>query len=105
MSLNHLDFAAEFARLAAEDRPDSAVVLGGVKVRLVRVVGGREGRWDSHAGSTETAIVWTGDFAVEFRDGTVRLGPGQCCVVPVGAEHRGSSKNGAEVILFTDAAG
>lgn len=70
-------------------------MLGGVKVRLVRVAGGGEGRWDSHAATTETAIVWRGDFADEFLDGTVALGPGQRCVVPVGAEHCGTSKGGA----------
>lgn len=105
MSLNHLDFAREFARLAAEGQRESATELGGVKVRLVRVAGGGEGRWDSHADTAETAIVWSGDFSVEFRDGTVALGPGQCCVVPVGAEHRGTSKGGAEIVLFTAAAG
>jgi mannose-6-phosphate isomerase-like protein (cupin superfamily) len=28
------------------------------------------------------------------------LTAGQCCVVPVGAEHRGTSPTGAEVVLF-----
>lgn len=98
-----LDFAAEFARLAEAGLSESTTELGGVAVRLVRVVGGGEGRWDSHDGTTETAVVWGGDFAVEFRDRTLRLGPGQCCVVPVGAQHRGTSKGGAEVVLFTAA--
>ena len=99
------DFATEFDRLAQEDERESTTVLGGVAVRLVRVAGGGEGRWDSHATTTETAIVWGGDLKVEFRDRTLQLGPGQCCVVPVGAEHRGTSKDGAQVILFTAVAG
>ncbi len=105
MGMGHLDFAQEFARLAGEGQRESTTELGGIKIRLVRVAGGGEGRWDSHAGSAETAIVWSGDFSVEFRDGTVKLGPGQCCVVPAGAEHRGTSKGGAEIVLFTDARG
>jgi mannose-6-phosphate isomerase-like protein (cupin superfamily) len=40
------------------------------------------------------------DFTVEYRDRTLQLGPGQCCVVPVGAEHRAASRAGAEIILF-----
>jgi mannose-6-phosphate isomerase-like protein (cupin superfamily) len=99
-----LDFAAEFSRLAREGQPESTTELGGVAVRLVRVVGGGEGRWDSHRGTAETAIVWSGDFAVEFRERTIEMRPGQCCVVPVGTEHRGTSKNGAEIILFTTVA-
>ena len=38
-----LDFAAEFLRLAAEGAPESTTELGGVAVRLVRVMGGGEG--------------------------------------------------------------
>lgn len=103
MNENGLDFASEFDRLAKADQRESTTVLGGVAVRLVRVAVGGDGRWDSHSDTTETAIVWSGDFKVEFRDRTLQLTPGQCCVVPVGAEHRGTSDSGAEVILFTAA--
>lgn len=103
MAPGQVDFAAEFGRLAAADERETTSILGGVAVRLVRVAGGSEGRWDSHPSTAETAICWSGDFSVEFRDGTVILGPGQCCVVPAGAEHRGISKGGAEVVLFTAA--
>ncbi|HJS85436.1 MAG TPA: cupin domain-containing protein [Acetobacteraceae bacterium] len=100
MTTDPIDFAAVFARLAAEGCREETTHLGGVDVRLVRVAGGGEGRWDHHDHSTETVVVWSGDFTVEFRDRTLRLGPGQCCVVPVNAEHRGTSRNGAEVVLF-----
>ena len=103
MAQGQLDFAAEFARLAAAGERESSRVMGGVTVRLVRVPGGGEGRWDSHSGTPETAICWSGDFTVTFRDGAVALGPGGCCVVPAGAEHHGTSKGGAEVVLFTGA--
>lgn len=103
MSAGRLDFSEEFRRLADAGEREITTTLGGVNVRLVRVAGGGEGRWDSHDHSAETVIVWSGDFAVEFRDRTLNLGPGQCCVVPVDAEHRGTSAGGAEVILFTDA--
>ena len=97
----HIDFAAAFARLAAADAIEETNTLGGMNVRMVRVAGGGPGRWDSHSHSAETAIVWSGDFSVEFRNGTVSLTAGQCCVVPVNAEHRGTSQTGAEVILLT----
>ena len=97
------DFAEIFARLARDGQSEETALLGGVNVRTVRVKGGGEGRWDHHAQTTETVIVWSGDFTVEFRDQTLQLSRGQCCVVPVGAEHRGTSKAGAEVILFQQA--
>ena len=100
MTPGPIDFAATFARLAAEDLREETTRIGSVDVRLVRVAGGGEGRWDHHGHSAETVVVWGGDFTVEFRDHTLRLGPGQCCVVPVNAEHRGTSQAGAEVVLF-----
>ena len=98
-----IDFAEVFGRLARDGRTEEATQLGGVNVRLVRVKGGGEGRWDHHDRTTETVVVWSGDFSVEFRDHTLHLSSGQCCVVPVGAEHRGTSKAGAEVILLQQA--
>ena len=100
-----LDFAATFSDLAREAERESTTELGGVNVRLVRVAGGGEGRWDSHEHTSETVVVWSGDFSVEFRDRTLSLGPGQCCVVPVATDHRGTSRGGAEIILFTNVAG
>ena len=98
-----IDFAEIFGRLARDGQKEETTQLGGVNVRLVRVAGGGEGQWGSHDDTTETVAVWSGDFNVEFRDQMLRLTPGQCCVVPVGAEHRGTSVAGAEVILFQQA--
>ncbi len=98
------DFAETFARLARDGEKEITTTLGGVNVRLVRVPGGGEGRWDTHTGTPETVIVWSGDFTVDFRDSTLVLAPGQCCVVPAGAEHRGTSEAGAEIVLFQQAA-
>ncbi len=97
------DFAEVFSRLNREGCSEETMQLGGVNVRLVRVMGGGEGRWDRHDRTAETVVVWSGDFTVEFRDHTLHLSSGQCCVVPIGAEHRGTSGAGADVILFQQA--
>lgn len=97
------DFAEAFARLAGDGGVEETTNLGGVNVRLVRVPGGGPGSWGSHDATTEIVIVWTGDFTVDFRDHSRTLASGQCCVVPVGAEHRGTSMAGAEVVLFQQA--
>lgn len=101
MDGGQVDFAAVFAGLAARGEREATEALGGVNVRMVRVPAAAEGRWDSHSHTAETVVVWSGEFKVEFRDRTLMLTKGQCCVVPVGAEHRGTSPTGAEVVLFT----
>ncbi len=103
MTEGSTDFPATFARLAASGAREETAVLGGVSVRLVRVAGGGAGSWGSHADTAETVVVWSGDFLVELRDRTLELAAGQCCVVPAGAEHRGTSRGGAEVVLFQQA--
>lgn len=95
-----MDFGAVFERLAAAGERQHHAVLGGVDVRLVRVEGGAPGRWDRHDDTTETVIVWGGTFDVAFRGHAVSLRAGQCCVVPLGAEHCGTSPTGADVVLF-----
>jgi len=104
MNTGPTDFVEVFVRLQATGGREETAALGGMKIRTIRVAGGGEGRWDSHAHTSETVVVWSGNFTVEFRDHILALGTGQCCMVPVGAEHRGTSPAGAEVILFTQAA-
>ena len=98
-----IDLTEAFSRLERESRTEETTLLGGVSARLVRVAGGGEGRWDHHDQTTETVLVWRGDFTVEFRDHSLSLSAGQCCVVPTGSEHRGTSKSGAEIVLFQQA--
>ena len=95
-----VDFAETFARLARSGETEQTTRAGGVATRLVRVPGGGTGTWGSHGDTAETVIVWSGDFTVTFRDGAVALGPGLSCIVPAGAEHHGTSRTGANVILF-----
>ena len=99
-----IDFARVFARLAAVGISEETTTVGGMNIRTVRVPGGGPGQWDSHAHTIETVVVWSGTFQVEFSDRTLLLSAGQCCVVPMGTEHRGTSPTGAEVTLFTQSA-
>ena len=97
------DFGAVFERLAREQRREETVEPGGVNVRMVRVAAGGEGRWDRHEHGAETVVVWSGASTVESSDHTLTPSAGQCCVVPIGAEHRGTSRDGTQVVLFQQA--
>lgn len=66
----------------------------------MRVTNGALGRWDSDDDTSETAVTWSGACDVAFRERTISLGPGQCYVVPLGADQWGTSPTEAEVILF-----
>lgn len=100
MTSDAIDFDTTFDRLRASGERECTTPMGGVNVRLVRVAAGGEGRWDRHDDGPETVVVRAGTFQVEFRDRTLTLTAGQCCVVPSEAEHRGTSTTGADVVLF-----
>lgn len=64
-----------------------------------RVVGGFNGHdlmvvklkgqfsWHKHDDTDDFFLVLKGEIVIRLRDGDVRLGPGEMCVVPRGVEH------------------
>ena len=95
-----IDFAKAFAP-PPQDAPAASYVMGGQSVRLLRFDG--TGSWHKHDTASETVIVWSGTFDVEYRDRTVSLRQGQCTVIAPGQEHRGVSAGGAQVVLLRTA--
>ena len=75
--------------------------LNGQEIKLIKVKG--EFPWHHHADEDEFFLVWRGNFRVEFHDQIVRLGPGECVVVPKGVEHRTCADEEAEVLCFEPA--
>ena len=98
MSDDTIDFAAAFGALAERQAPASSATMGGQSVRMLAFNG--TGGWHKHDTAAETVIVWSGVFDVEYRDRIVRLQAGQCTVIAPGAEHRGVSEAGAQVVLL-----
>ena len=45
-------------------------------------------RWHHHPDSDETFCGVDGELIIEFRDGAVRVAPGQMLTVPAGTSHR-----------------
>ena len=74
----------------------------GNEVRIAKVEG--EFSWHAHADTDELFLVISGDFGIEFRDGRVKLAPGEMIVVPKGIEHKPVA-NGECAILMLDREG
>ena len=72
--------------------------LNGQHVKLAKLKG--EFVWHSHAEQDELFLVLSGDLAIELRDRTVTLEPGELFIVPRGVEHRPVARGGAHVLLF-----
>ena len=70
----------------------------GNEVRVAKVEG--EFTWHSHAESDELFLCLTGEFAIEFRDGLVRIAPGEMIVVPAGTEHRPVATGECQILML-----
>jgi mannose-6-phosphate isomerase-like protein (cupin superfamily) len=96
-----VDLAEKFSLFSDHWRPKVVAALNGQEVKLVKCKG--EFIWHRHDHEDELFLVWKGEFAVEFRDHTVTLRPGELIVVPRGVEHRTVATDEVEVIIFEPA--
>ena len=69
--------------------------------KLVKLQG--EFVWHRHDDTDEVFIVLGGAMGIEFRDGQVRLGPGEMMVVPKGVGHRPFADEECQLMLVEPA--
>lgn len=73
------------------------------EVRLVKTSG--EWVWHKHDETDEMFLIISGEFDMDFRDGTVTVGPGELLIVPAGTEHRPAARRGEVSLLLLDPEG
>jgi len=56
--------------------------------------------WHSHAETGETFLVIDGELIIEFRDGSVKLEPGEMFIVPRGVEHKPFAETECKIMLI-----
>ena len=81
--------------------PRIVAELNGQHVKLAKVKG--EFVWHHHEDEDELFYVLKGRLTIEFRDGSVELGPGECVVVPRGVEHRPVAEEETHILMFEPA--
>lgn len=90
-----------FTRVTEHWRPKVVAELNGQEVKIVKIQG--EFVWHHHEHEDEMFLIHKGKLRIEFRDGAVDLGPGECIVVPKGVEHRPVAAEEVELLLFEPA--
>ena len=88
----------KFSKFSERFRPKVIAQMNDVQFKLVRVEG--DFVWHSHAGTDETFIVVDGELRIDFRDGAVRIGPGEMFVVPKGVEHKPYAEREVKMLLI-----
>lgn len=56
--------------------------------------------WHQHEDTDEAFLVIDGELRIDFRDGSVVLGPGELFVVPRGVEHRPFAADETKVLVL-----
>lgn len=73
------------------------------EVRLVKTSG--EWVWHKHDETDEMFLILSGEFDMDFRDGTITVGPGELLIVPRGTEHRPAARRGEVSLVLLDPEG
>jgi len=56
--------------------------------------------WHNHPKTDETFLVVEGHLRIDFRDGSVNLGPGEMFVVPKGVEHKPYAEREVKLMII-----
>ena len=99
-SPTHINLAEKLDSFSEHWAPKIVARYNDNEVRLVKTSG--EWIWHKHDETDELFLILEGEFDMDFRDGTVTVGPGELQVVPRGTEHRPAARRGEVKLLLID---
>ena len=101
MAYAPISFSAKFAKFSEKFQPKIVAQMNDYHFKLARVEG--DFVWHSHPETDEAFIVIDGELRIDFRDGSVNLGPGEMFVVPKGIEHKPFAAKECRIMLIEPA--
>lgn len=93
-----INFAQKLAQFSDQWQPRVIAELNGYQFKIVRIEG--DFIWHDHPETDEAFIVLEGSLRIDFRDGSVTLGPGEMYVVPKGIEHKPYAAGEVKMLLI-----
>ena len=96
----HINLAEKLGSFSEHWAPKIVARYNDNEVRLVETSG--EFVWHKHDETDELFLILDGEFDMDFRDRTVRVGPGELLIVPRGTEHRPAARRGEVQLLLID---
>ncbi|HEV7317161.1 MAG TPA: cupin domain-containing protein [Ensifer sp.] len=93
-----INFAKKLALFSDQWQPRVIAELNDYQFKIVRIEG--DFIWHDHEDTDEAFIVIEGTLRIDFRDGSVTLGPGEMYVVPKGVEHKPYAEREVKMLLI-----
>lgn len=93
-----INFAEKLSLFSDQWQPRVLAELNDYQFKIVRIEG--DFIWHDHKDTDEAFIVIEGTLRIDFRDGSVTLGPGEMYVVPKGVEHKPYAEHEVKMLLI-----
>ena len=96
--IEKINLAQCFSRIDDYWSPKIVGDLNDAHVKLAKLEG--EFVWHHHEHEDELFVVLKGELLIKLRDGEIRLGPGECVIIPRGTEHLPIAEHEVHVMLI-----
>ncbi|AZO79053.1 MULTISPECIES: cupin domain-containing protein [unclassified Bosea (in: a-proteobacteria)] len=93
-----INFAEKLGQIHEQWQPRVLAELNDYQIKIVRIEG--DFIWHDHPETDEAFIVLEGSLRIDFRDGSVSVGPGEMFVVPKGKEHKPFAEKEVRMLLI-----
>ncbi len=97
MTYRPVNFRQKLGLIAEQWQPRVIAEMNDYQFKIVKLQG--DFIWHDHADTDETFIVLDGELRIDFRDGAVRIGPGEMFVVRKGVEHKPYAEHEVKMLL------
>ena len=99
--INVVNLADKFALVTKQWDPKVVAQLNDYHFKIAKIQG--EFVWHSHPETDEVFLVVDGSLVIQLRDGVLKLGPGELCVIPKGVEHKPAAEEECQILMVEPA--
>lgn len=98
MTYQSINFAEKLALFSDHWQARVIAELNDYQFKIVKIQG--DFIWHDHKDTDEAFLVIEGQLRIDFRDGSVLIGPGEMYVVPKGVEHKPYAEHETKILLI-----
>lgn len=96
-----VNLTEKFTLIQKQWDPKIIAQLNDYQFKIAKIQG--EFVWHSHPETDEVFLVVEGSLVIQLRDGNLKLGPGELCVIPKGVEHKPTAEDECQILMVEPA--